>query len=101
MKIPAAFGLLLISATGALAQDVEAGRMLARTWCAGCHNVSPGVTAMKEGAAPPFQLVANSKGMTQTALTAFLMTNHGRMPDYSLTRKEISDVSAYILSLKN
>ena len=45
-------------------------------------------------------MIAASKGMTATALTAFLFTSHKRMPDYSLSRKQVADVSAYILSLK-
>ena len=34
------------------------------------------------------------------SLRAFLMTSHPPMPDLHLTRDEIDDVSAYILSLK-
>jgi hypothetical protein len=34
------------------------------------------------------------------SLHAFLSTPHHRMPDYSLSRQEIADISAYILSLK-
>jgi hypothetical protein len=49
---------------------------------------------------PPFAVIANRKAMTQTALEAFLHVPHGRMPDFSLTRQEIRDVSAYIVSLK-
>jgi hypothetical protein len=33
-------------------------------------------------------------------LRAFLQTPHDRMPDLHLTRNEIDDVAAYILSLK-
>jgi len=33
-------------------------------------------------------------------LEVFLQTPHGRMPDLHLSRDEIDDVSAYILSLK-
>lgn len=97
------FAVILVAALiagPALAQDVGAGRTLAQTWCAGCHNVAPGAVTMKEGAPPPFQIIADSKNTTQAGLAAFLSMNHGRMPDYSLTRKEIRDVSAYILSLK-
>jgi mono/diheme cytochrome c family protein len=100
MKPAALSALLLLAAAPAMAQDVDAGRELAEKWCAGCHNVLPGVRAVKEGAAPPFQVVAESKGMTQTALQVFLVSNHVRMPEYSLTRQELREVSAYIVSLK-
>ena len=92
---------LFFSASSALAQNVEAGRTLAQTWCKGCHDVAPGGRRMHDTGAPPFALVANSKGMTTTALTTFLFTSHNRMPDYSLTRQQVADVSAYILSLKS
>jgi hypothetical protein len=36
---------------------------------------------------------------TSTSLNAFLSTPHPSMPDYALSRQEIADVSAYILSL--
>jgi len=49
---------------------------------------------------PPFATVAASKGMTTTALAVFLSTPHGKMPDYSLSRQQIRDVSAYIMSIK-
>jgi cytochrome c1 len=35
------------------------------------------------------------------SLTAFLMTPHPSMPNFSLSRQEIRDVVSYILSLKD
>jgi mono/diheme cytochrome c family protein len=40
------------------------------------------------------------KSTTFMGLRAFLQTPHDRMPDLHLTRNEIDDVAAYILSLK-
>jgi mono/diheme cytochrome c family protein len=91
---------LVFAAPSALAQDVEAGHALAQTWCAGCHNVTPTPKTVRDNGPPPFVVVANAPGMTRTALQVFLQTSHGGMPDYSLTRKQIADVSAYIVSLK-
>ena len=88
----------LLAVPPAAAQEVEAGREIAQRWCSGCHVVAPGV--MRDGTPPSFAKIAANKGMTEAALAAFLSTPHGRMPDYSLTRQEIRDVSAYILSLK-
>lgn len=82
----------------ATAQDVDSGREIAQRWCSGCHMVAPGVG--RDGAPPSFATIAQTSGMTEAALAVFLSTPHGRMPDYSLTRREIRDVSAYILSLK-
>ncbi len=92
--------LMLVSAGAAMAQDVGAGRQIAQSWCKGCHNVEQGARTIRDTGPPPFAMIAASKGMTATALTAFLFTSHKRMPDYSLSRKQVADVSAYILSLK-
>jgi mono/diheme cytochrome c family protein len=80
--------------------DVAAGRAFAREACTTCHvvdptNVSPRVVAI----GPNFQDVANTKGMTATALRVLLSTSHPKMPNLILTPEQITDVSAYILSL--
>jgi len=93
------FAALLILTRGAHAQDIQAGEKIARTWCAGCHQVGRNPKAGSD-AVPPFATVAASKGMTTTALAVFLSTPHGKMPDYSLSRQQIRDVSAYIMSIK-
>ncbi len=51
-------------------------------------------------AVPSFSSIAQIGSITQTSLEVFLSTPHARMPDYSLTRDEIRDVSTYILSLR-
>jgi mono/diheme cytochrome c family protein len=40
------------------------------------------------------------KTTTEMGLHAFLQTPHQRMPDLHLSREEIDDVAAYILSLR-
>jgi len=37
---------------------------------------------------------------TALSLSVFLQTPHHRMPDYALSRNEIADLVAYILSLR-
>jgi mono/diheme cytochrome c family protein len=81
--------------------DVAAGRTFARGACNSCHvveptNASPGIVVI----GPNFQDIANTKGMTATALPVFLMTSHPKMPNLILTPAQIADVSAYILSLR-
>jgi cytochrome c2 len=101
MKLIAGLALALTIATPALAQDVNAGRTLAQTWCKGCHDVSPEPKVERDNGPPPFAVIANGKKWTQGRLQTFLVKPHGRrMPDYSLTRQEIRDVSGYIMSLK-
>lgn len=94
--------VVLIGAVAPVAaQDRANGERIAKTWCAACHRVGPDVPAIgANDAAPSFSSVAQMRSTTESSLNAFLSTSHARMPDYSLTRKEIADVSAYILSLR-
>jgi mono/diheme cytochrome c family protein len=81
--------------------DVATGRAFAREACIPCHvvepnNASPRVVVI----GPNFQDIANTKGMTATALRVFLTTSHPTMPNLILTSEQIADVAAYILSLR-
>ena len=93
-------GLGTLGTTPAHAQDIEAGRMIAQTWCSRCHAVDAQSHGAQNDAVPSFLAIAKMSSTTQMPLTVFLSTSHGRMPDFSLTRTEIRNVSAYILSLR-
>ena len=82
----------------AAAQNVESGFRLARRSCAGCHEL--GKAPVQNVVSPPFAAIARMPSTTTISLAAFLSSPHHRMPDYALTRQEIADVSAYILSLR-
>jgi len=97
--------MMLIGAQSnpAPAQDIgdpASGRSLARRWCETCHVVDATQQQAMSTGAPTFAAIAHMKSTTPMALRVFLQTPHGRMPDLHLTRGEIDDVSAYILSLK-
>jgi mono/diheme cytochrome c family protein len=83
----------------AQAQDAGAGEKIARTWCGNCHQIGS-ETRKTNDAVPSFASIANMSSTTQLSLSVFLSTPHGRMPDYALSRAEIRDVSAYIISLR-
>jgi len=90
---------LTLASPFAQAQDIEAGREIATKWCSNCHNVSvSGVPASDR--IPSFLSISQMSSTTQMSLAVFLQTSHNRMPDFSLTRREIADVSSYILDLK-
>jgi len=92
---------MMAAVTGAGAQNEANGERIAKTWCAGCHRVeTEAPRAGGSDAVPSFSSIAQMGGITQTSLEVFLSTPHARMPDYSLTRDEIRDVSAYILTLR-
>ena len=80
--------------------DVDAGRQIAQTWCINCHVVAPGQSQGTSNGAPPFTAIAAKKEITPMSLRVFLQTPHYRMPDLQLSRAQIDDVSAYILSLR-
>jgi mono/diheme cytochrome c family protein len=90
-----------MAAGSALAQRVDSGEQIAKTWCAGCHVVGRGEQKFTNDATPSFVSIAQMKTTTATGLEVFLSTPHTKMPDYTLTREEIRNVSAYIMSLKS
>jgi mono/diheme cytochrome c family protein len=99
-------GALAASTIAANAQvgagDPQAGRALARRECSPCHAVTPEPHAPRVlQIGPDFQTVANTPGMTATALNAFLLTSHSKMPNFILSREQSADVIAYILSLQH
>jgi len=84
------------------AGDPQAGGALAHRVCSPCHAVEPDPHAPRMfQIGPDFQTVANTPGMTATALNAFLLTSHPKMPNFILSREQSADVIAYILSLQH
>ncbi len=78
--------------------DATRGHLLAKTWCTGCHLIEAQETTAKD-AVPSFTAIAAMKSTTVPALRAFLQTRHQNMPDWWLSRQQIDDVVAYIMSL--
>jgi len=101
-NVPQATAILFLLGLGldsALAQDIAAGKQVARTLCKGCHDIA-NRPPPSLGLAPSFVKIANTKGMTQTSIQVFLSTSHEVMPNYSLSPKQIRDVAAYIMTLR-
>jgi cytochrome c2 len=105
MRSLALAAALSAMAGAAIAQDgvgnPTAGRAFAREVCTPCHVVaSDQLSPRRFVIGPDFQSIAKTPGMTETALQAFLMTWHPRMPNLILTPQEAADVIAYISSLR-
>jgi mono/diheme cytochrome c family protein len=81
--------------------DIAAGQKLAETWCSSCHVVGPAPDRGTSNGAPTFSAIAQMPSTTPLSLRAFLQTPHAQMPDLHLSRDEIDDVGAYILSLRH
>ncbi|MBS3651592.1 c-type cytochrome [Pseudaminobacter sp. 19-2017] len=88
--------------TATQAQDVRQGRALAREVCASCHAVLGDQSRSPVAEAPSFKTIAMTPGMTAAALNVWLTSHdHFSMPRIELSRDEVRNVSAYILSLKD
>lgn len=92
-----------ISSTGTQAQDAgDAARGLeyAQRHCAECHGV---LASDRESPRPPiatFRAIANTPGMTGTALAVWLRTPHKHMPNLIVAADDRADLIAYIVSLR-
>ena len=75
------------------------GKALAEQWCSSCHLVTPDQSTASADA-PPFMSIAKRSDEALARLAPFLTDPHPKMPNFSLSRQEISDLVAYIRSLK-
>jgi mono/diheme cytochrome c family protein len=80
--------------------DPQAGFEYAQTNCAPCHAI--GEEKSPNSKAPRFRDVANTPGMTPTALKVWLQSaNHPTMPNIMIRGQDLRNLTAYILSLKD
>lgn len=82
------------------AGDAGRGASYAQKICAECHAVLSGESYSPDPQAPPFQVVAETTGMTHRALAVWLQSSHPNMPNIMLEAGDRDDVIAYIMSLK-
>jgi mono/diheme cytochrome c family protein len=99
--------LLLLSVPLALAgvtsqPDPVQGKVLAEKLCTNCHLVSSAQQQQPASAdVPSFPEIANLEGQTADAITARIMLPRHPMPQIPLTKAELADLAAYILSLRD
>lgn len=92
---------LPVVATAAEVGDPARGLAYVEKNCATCHAVGPRNDLSPERKATSLRQVANTPGMTSTALTVWFRTPHPNMPNLMLPDADRLDVIAYILSLKD
>lgn len=90
----------LPAAAQQLPGDPQAGHAIAERSCAHCHLVGGGDHQSTVDGVPTFAALARDPAMTVSRLDGFMQAPHPPMPDLALTRREINDVTAYILSLR-
>lgn len=82
----------------ARAGDAESGKALALRWCSNCHQVGSRMPA--QDAVPPLREVASRPYANRQWLTGWLLDPHPPMPKLNLTRREIDDLVAFLLTLR-
>ncbi len=94
--------LVAISHSSAQQTDqAKRGPFVAKQVCAQCHAVEKGSRRSPDAAAPRFEAIANSPGMTATEISVALQTTpHRTMPNVRMNRDQLDDLVTYILSLK-
>ena len=99
----AALAATTLSAHAQNGGDIAAGHSFAREACSACHVVEaeqrPPPRRIFIG--PAFRNIANTPGMTATALRLFLTTSHSKMLKPIVRPEQMADVIAYILSLRS
>jgi mono/diheme cytochrome c family protein len=81
------------------APDAPNGQELAERLCAICHAVTPGSTSGRPDV-PSFAVIAKLPDLTPERLVGAIIIPHPPMPGIPLTRSEIRDIVAYIMSLR-
>jgi len=102
MKVLTSFVFAMAFGSGlspAWAANAEAGRALAKQWCAGCHGVEPGAGA--NDTAPSFVVIAGKTPGRNGWIRAWLNDPHPPMRGVSLSRRQIEDVISYLETLSS
>lgn len=82
--------------------EARRGRAFAEAHCATCHAIGRNAEQSPNPSAPPFELVANERGLTRQTLTTFLRDAHN-YPDamqFTLDRRSIDSLVSYMLTLR-
>lgn len=80
--------------------DPVKGRVLAERACVACHVVSERAVSPVAADVPTFAAIANKPGQTMEAIAGRIVIPHPPMPAIALSREEIGNVVAYIMTLR-
>lgn len=100
--LPLGFAFLASVIGSADAQtSAERGKTLAQGMCAECHAIQSAQLQSPNPYAPPFETIANVRGMSSPALWSMLYSSHRRMPNIILHPDETRAIVSYILTLQD
>lgn len=80
--------------------DSTRGLEQVRKLCAGCHSVEASAAGLVQTDIPSFKGIANRPDQTPEKLLNWLTLPHPPMPDIGLSRQDIRDIGAYLMSLR-
>jgi mono/diheme cytochrome c family protein len=109
METRIVFALGLISLFGAglvwagpvtTAPDPAHGKELAASLCSNCHLVGTGEQHQANADIPSFREIADKEGQTAGTIMAHIVLPKHPMPTIPLTKSELADLAAYILTLR-
>ena len=80
--------------------EPQNGLKLARTLCATCHLIGEPPNSATAADVPSFLSIADRPNQSTERLSNWLIEPHAPMPNLHLTRTEILDLGAYILTLR-
>jgi mono/diheme cytochrome c family protein len=81
--------------------DARRGFAYAEKNCSDCHNILRTDAASPNRQAPAFKKIANTPGMSITALTVWSRTAHRTMPNLVIQPNDMDDLIAYVLGLRD
>ena len=81
--------------------DAASGEALAKRLCSNCHIVGDEAASATVAAdVPSFKSIANLPDQSPERIAGRIVVPHPPMPQIEVTRNEIRDLAAYIMSLK-
>ena len=102
LALPAAACQSLPTATRATSAPPSQGQIFAQTSCSSCHAIGLYGSSPNPNA-PPFGSIANQEGLTAETLSYWLRGAHNYPSemDFYLNERQVSDLVAYMLALRN
>jgi mono/diheme cytochrome c family protein len=83
------------------APDPAHGKALAESLCSNCHLVGTGQQQQANADIPSFHEIANKESQTAGAIMAHIVLPKHPMPTIPLTKSELADLAAYIMTLRD
>ncbi len=97
--------LLLVSAAAAAPvpgqPDPQAGKGLAEKLCTNCHLIGGAQQEHAVADVPSFHEIANRQDQTAGTIIAHIILPKHPMPQIPLTKGELADLAAYIMTLRD